>query len=145
MEAIMKREAGFSLLELLTVVVIIGVIAALAVPGLRRARQNASAGSAIQSLRTITTAQHLYERKFKVYASLEDIGDEGTIDSHLSNGEKSGYTFVMTTDTDPNSFTCTATPLDEPAVSPHFFVDETAIIRFNNGAPADVTSEPIPR
>lgn len=141
----MKREGGFSLLELLTVLVIVGVVAALAVPGLIRARQNASAGSAIQSLRTITTAQHLYERKFKEYAALEDLAPEGTIDNNLGSGEKSGYRFVMTTDTNPNTFTCIATPLDEPDVMDHFFVDETGIIRFQKGAPADVTSAPIPR
>ncbi|HET9531746.1 MAG TPA: prepilin-type N-terminal cleavage/methylation domain-containing protein [Blastocatellia bacterium] len=57
----MRREGGFSVIELLIVVAILGVIAAIAIPGLRRARNNAQMGSAIQSLRMITTAQHLYE------------------------------------------------------------------------------------
>jgi prepilin-type N-terminal cleavage/methylation domain-containing protein len=142
----MKKEQGFSLIELLMVMVIIGVIAAIAVPGLRRARQQASAGSAIQSLRTITTAQHLYERKNLEYASsLAGLEAEGTIDSNLASGVKSGYSFTMGTTSDNKHFTCTAIPIDLPDGLSHFFVDETGVIRFNEGASADASSPPIPR
>lgn len=141
----MKRESGFSLIELLMVVVIIGVIAALAVPGLRKARQNANAGSAIQSLRTLTTAQHLYERRTQVYATLAQLVAEGQIDGHLGGGTKSGYSFNVILGAGSRSFTCTALPNEDPLTLTHFFVDETAVIRFKEGAPADATSDPIPR
>ena len=141
----MKTERGFSLIELLVVVTIIGVIAALAIPGLQRARKYAQSGSAIQSLRTITTAENLYERRFKVYATLVDLAPEGTIDSNLGNGLKSGYSFVVTLTPDKKHFTCTASPESDPLNSDYFFVDDTAVIRYNRGAPADVNSTPIPR
>ncbi len=145
----MKREQGFSLIELLIVVVIVGVIAALAIPGLQRARQYAQSGSAIQSLRTITTAENLYERRFKVYAVLTDLIGEGTVDTNLGNGFKSGYSFVLTLVLDGNGkathFTCTADPEADPAITDHFFVDDTAVIRHKEGAPADATSDPIPK
>lgn len=141
----MKRAQGFSLIELLIVVVIIGVIAAIAIPGLQKARRYAQSGSAIQSLRTITTAQILYQRRYNVYGSLAALGPEGTIDPSLAVGDKSGYTFTLVLTPDLLHFTCNADPQSDPSTGDFFFVDETTVIRSNNGAPADASSNPIPR
>jgi type IV pilus assembly protein PilA len=141
----MKQERGFSLIELLMVVVIIGVISALAVPGLRRARHNANSASAIQTLRTITTAQYLYERKFRVYGTLIDLTPEGMLDSSITSGQKSGYSFTLNVTNAGKSFDCSGTPLESPTVLTHFFVNETGVIRFNAGAAATAGSPAIPR
>lgn len=145
----MKKENGFSLVELLMVVAVVGIIAAFAFPNLRKARNNARMGSAIQSLRTITTAQYLYQRTHNQYGTLAQLAPEGTLDPHLQVGQKSGYTFnllvVPATPTQPEGFTCNATPMEEPTQMEHFFVDHTAVIRFVLGAPADANSPPIPR
>ena len=144
----MKRQEGFSLIELLIVLAIIGIISIMAIPGLRRARQYATSGSAIQSLRTITTAEHLYERRYKVYGALMDLAPEGSLATNLASGVKSEYVFTVTLSTGSageSKFTCTATPEVDATSSDHFFVDETAVIRFNTGAPADASSPPIPR
>jgi len=148
----MKSERGFSLIELLICVVIIGVIMALAVPGLVKARQYAQAGSAIQSLRTVTTAENLYERRYHEFGLLTDLAPDGTIDSNLAAGTKSGYVFVLTLTPDPvtnvvdrKHFDCTAAPLIQQPGSTYFFVDESAVIRSNTGSPADSTSTPIPQ
>ena len=149
----MKREQGFSLIELLIVVAVIGVVAALSIPGLQRARRYAQSGSAVQSLRTITTAETLYERTHKVYASLADLAPEGTIDPNLAVGSKSGYTFTVNLAPDAAdiangkliTFKANANPQIDPTTASYFYVDETAVIRFEEGALATATSMPIPR
>ena len=149
----MKKEGGFSLVELLMVVAIVGIIAALAIPGLQKARRFAQAGSAIQSLRTITTAENLYERRFKVYATLTDLAPEGTIDANLSVGHKSGYRFDITVTLDASdlaagkltTFKSHADPDYDDGKVDHFYVDETAVIRHQEGGSADSSSDPIPK
>jgi prepilin-type N-terminal cleavage/methylation domain-containing protein len=141
----MRREQGFSIIELLIVVAIIGIIASIAVPALQKARTNAQAGSAIQSLRTISTAENLYERRNRVYATLADLAPEGTLDASIQSGAKSGYLFAITLPVGAKHFDSNADPLLDVPSAIHFFVDDTAVIRFNEGAPADVTSDPIPR
>jgi type IV pilus assembly protein PilA len=152
-ETAMKKESGFSLIELLIVVAIIGLIAALAIPGLQKARRYAQAGSAIQSLRTITTAENLYERRFRVYATLTDLAPEGTVDPNLAVGHKSGYSFSLSIALDAsdlaagklNSFKCHADPDYDDGKIDHFFVDETGVIRHQEGGSATSSSDPIPK
>ena len=141
----MKNEQGFSLIELLVVIAIIGLIAAIAVPNLKRARQQACSGSAVQSMRTITTAELIYQKTYKVYGTLADLAPDGTLDANLRTGFKSTYQFDITLDADPFKFTAIATPTSEPASMNHYFVDETTVIRVNYGATADATSDPLPR
>jgi type IV pilus assembly protein PilA len=141
----MQKERGFSMIELLIVVTIISLLAAIAIPNLRRARQSANAASAVQSLRTITTAEHLYKQRTKRYGTLVQLAPEGTLDSSLGAGNKSSYLFDITVSADFEHFTSGATPMEEPLQLTHYFVNETAVIRYNLGAPADVTSSPIPR
>lgn len=141
----MRREKGFSVVELLIVVAIISLIAAIAIPNLRKARQGANSASAVQSLRTISTAQILYERKTKNYGTLLELAPEGTLDGHLASGVKSNYTFLITVSADKKHFTCTATPIEEVTEMSHYFLDDSTIIRYNVGAPATVTSPPIPK
>jgi type IV pilus assembly protein PilA len=164
----MKKQKGFSLIELLIVVAIILIIAAIAIPNLLRSKMAANESSAVGSIRTINTAMVTYASSYPdtgYAAGLANLGGPvgacaagtlGTtaqaclIDPILSSTNKSGYTFtaaglVKGAGVVRNVFTATAKPQGIGTTGQRgFFSDESGVIRYTlDGSIPTVASSPL--
>jgi type IV pilus assembly protein PilA len=156
-----EKQKGFSLIELLIVVTIILIIAAIAIPNLMRSKMQANETAAVGALRTLTTSTIMYSTTYSGFPhALSDMGPAAgsptasstsadLIDSVLATGIKSGYKFSYTvTASDPagnvDSYSIAANP-EVPGTSGQrsFYTDQSGIIRSSPGGSADSSSTPI--
>jgi type IV pilus assembly protein PilA len=161
-----RKQKGFSLIELLIVVAVILVIAAIAIPNLMRSRMAANEASAVASLRSINTSQIVYQNTYgpSFATKLIDLSDGGVaanclpsvtptatasclVDSALTSGTKSGYIFLyapVSVGATVTSYSVNADPITSGSSGQrHFFTDETNLIRVNPTASATNTDPPL--
>jgi type IV pilus assembly protein PilA len=148
----MKRnEQGFSLIELLIVVAVILIVAAIAIPNFLRAKISANEASAVASIHAVNTSEISYSASNPMIgfaAVLADLGPAGGgyIDSLLAGGTKSGYSFTYTPIgiTPYSRYKLNADPTTRGVTGARsFYSDESNVTRCNDVAPATVTDPPL--
>jgi prepilin-type N-terminal cleavage/methylation domain-containing protein len=138
----MKKEQGFSLIELLIVVAIIAIIAAIAVPSMLTARMAANEAGAVQSLRTYGSAEVAYAAvSNQAFANIADLVTGGYLDQRWNSGGFSGYGYLdqqaiasCATNADaalPGGFGATAIPTTEGSTGRYSYgIASDQVVRF---------------
>jgi type II secretory pathway pseudopilin PulG len=135
------------LIELIVVVALITILMTFAIQSLVNSRISANEGSAVTSLRTITTANQQYRIRFGSYAGvLSDFSDNDYVDSVLGAADsapgKSGYLFLYSGGT--STWQAEAHPINHGFTGRRYFlVNETGVIYFHDTLPANTTDQPI--
>ncbi len=158
-----RKQAGFSLIELLIVVAIILIIAAVAIPSLIQSKMSANEASAVQTMRDINTAESVYSIQFGLGYSTDLPSLGGTSGMPTSSNAllipdpvaqtpntKSGFQFVYVVTGNngpggtPSNYSVNANPIT-PGQSGRiwFYTDETMVIRENPTSPATSTDPSI--
>jgi prepilin-type N-terminal cleavage/methylation domain-containing protein len=157
------RKDGFSIIELVIVVAIILVVAAIAIPNLFRSRLAANEGAAIGAVSQINRAEVAYAAAYPNCGFAETLSmlgksssspsrtSAGLIDATLASGSKGGYTFKA--DGGPGecagaekpreTYTVSAQPQSTKIGTRYFFSDQSGVIRSRDGAPANANSVPL--
>ena len=156
-----SSQRGFSLIELLIVVAIILIMAAIAIPNLMRSRIAANQASAVASCRVLNVAEVTYASSYSIgfSSTLLQLGPPasgpvsasaaGLIDSVLASGIKSGYSFTyVPTNADTrgfyNGYNINAAPTQVGVTgTAYYFTDESHVIRSKSTGPASAVDTPV--
>jgi prepilin-type N-terminal cleavage/methylation domain-containing protein len=125
-----RAQAGFSLIELLIVVAIIGILAAVAAPKLLNYLKIGRETATINSLRTIHQNQATYNATKARFGSLKELQEFGLLDPNYANGLGVSQYVYNSTEATPDKYCVQATRQSEGAGNRDFNVIEDGTIRY---------------
>lgn len=139
-----SKQSGFSVIELLLVVAVIGILAALAVPNLTTSEKAAHEASAISYMRHWSAAQELYRIRHGHYA---DADQQLVSEGFVGNPDPDRFGYIFSIDNPAGSadnWWGSAVP-KSPGTSGdrYFYIDRTGVIRYSTSGPANGSSTPL--
>lgn len=140
-----KSAEGFSLIELIIVITLIGIIAAIAIPNILTVRRKAQEASGAAIMKSVIQAESMYfsSHSNQSYGTLNDLVARNCLDASLLTQQRNYYTFLVNL-TSASTYNVTGTPgAAYAAQMRHYYGDETGVIRVETGTAATATSPPL--
>lgn len=139
-----RRDLGFSFIEMMIVVTVLGILTALALPNFLGSQKTGNESTAISALRSIASAQAIHRTRYGGYGTIDELRQLNLIDETFADSsERAGYVFANVT-AESDTWSIVADP-DVPGQTGDrfFYINESGVIRQSDSGTADSSDPPV--